>query len=510
MPDERTQEVKDLMLECYEKTRRLAEILFPERFYLPFSEMHDKIFEVLDDDSIKKVVITAFRGFGKTSIVDLAFPAKKILFRDKKFIPLISCTATQAVMQSENLKNELLTNPDVNKIFGSIRPAPGNPVSDFSKEAWVTDSGTLVLPRGAGQQVRGILFGNHRPDLIIVDDLENSEEVMNEEYRLKLKKWFFSDVLNSVSRHKKDWKVVFIGTLLHEDSLLATLMNDKEWAHVDIPLFDPYIKGYKSNWPQYMSDDEVKSLVEEYRDLGLLDTLYKEYANVIKSSEAGWNQGYFKYYEEPLTDRMIETIIIVDPAKSATMESAHTAIEAWGINLADNKLYLRDLEADRLSSDSVVQHAFDMADAFGARVIGVETTGIGDWIKYSFMNAASARGRVYEFIWFETGDKGKERRASWLLPMYKTGHVFHNKAVSGPLEAQMLSFPYCKRWDCLDAAAYVIKALEEGQRYFFSKSEEASEEEYKTLLKSDDESPLPDEDEDYGDEIIESGRWRSI
>jgi hypothetical protein len=260
-----------------------------------------------------------------------------------------------------------------------------------------------------------------------------------------------------------------------------------------------------------MSDGEVLSLVEEYRDLGLLDTLYKEYANTIKSGEGGWVQSYFKYYREPLEDKMVETVIVVDPAKSATMESAFSAIEAWGINLASNKLYLRDLEVERLPSEDVISHTFNMADIFGARVIGVEVTGIGDWIKYSFINAASARGKVYEFIWLEAGDKNKERRASWLLPFYKTGHVFHNKDISGPLEAQMISFPYCKRWDALDAAAYVIKLLEEGQRYFFAKEETATEEEYKTLPKESKESPLPDdEDVDFGEEVVKKGNWRTI
>lgn len=499
------------MLECYEHTRRTAEILFPERFYLPFSPLHDKIFRVLDDDSIKKVVITAFRGFGKTSIVDLAYPAKKILFRDKKFIVLVSCTATLAVMQSENLKRELLTNPDVNKIFGSIRPAPGNPVADFSKEAWVTDSGTLILPRGAGQQVRGILFGNYRPDLIIVDDLEDSEEVMNDEYRMKLKKWLFSDVMNSVSRHRKDWKVVFIGTLLHEDSLLATLMGDKEWAHVDIPLFDPYAAGYKSNWPDYMSDKEVESLIEEYRSLGLLDVLYKEYANVVKSGESGWKQSYFKYYDEPISG-IAETVVVCDPAKSSTMESANSAVEAWGIDLSSNRFYLRDLEKGRWASPDVIDHTLAMADLFGARVIGVETTGVGDWIKYAFTNEAMSRGKVYEFIWLEAGTQKKERRAAWLLPLYKRGAVYHNKNVSGPLETQMMAYPACREWDCLDAAAYLMKLLEQGQRYFFAKDETATEAEMATLPKDDREEPVleDDEDADFGEEMIRKGSWRTI
>jgi hypothetical protein len=211
--------LSEAMVACYRSTRTFAKTIFPERFHLPFSSLHQRIINILDDDSIQLAAIAAPRGFGKTSLVNLAYPAKKILFREKKFIVPVSCTADQAMLQAENLKRELLTNKEIVNLFGEMR------TETFSKETWITASGTMVMPRGAGQQIRGFLFGRFRPDLIILDDLENSKEVDNPENRKKLKQWLFSDVLNSVDRSLNNWKILMIGTILHEDSLLANLIE---------------------------------------------------------------------------------------------------------------------------------------------------------------------------------------------------------------------------------------------------------------------------------------------
>ena len=80
------EDIKDLMARCFASTKVSSKVLFPERFNLPFSKLHDEIFQVLDDDSLQQVVIAAPRGFGKTTIDTISYPAKKIMFREKKFI----------------------------------------------------------------------------------------------------------------------------------------------------------------------------------------------------------------------------------------------------------------------------------------------------------------------------------------------------------------------------------------------------------------------------------------
>lgn len=487
-------EVKLLMTQCALSTKVAAKIFFPDRFYLPFSSLHDTIFRILDDDSIQLALIVAPRGFGKTSTVNLAFPAKKIAFREKKFIVPISCTASQAIMQGENLKRELVTNKVITELFGPMKS------DTFSKDMWVTSTGTAVMPRGAGQQVRGILFGDHRPDLIIVDDLEDSESVRSDEQRAKTKAWFFEDVLNSINRSRKDWKIIVIGTLLHEDSLLANLLEDPGWHHSHLSICDD---AFHSNWPDFMNDSDIASLVDSYRRIGLLDSFYREYMGVpIAKESAKFKQEYFKYYTEDskefTTDRRkLENLVILDPAKTAKVASDDTAIIGIGVDVATPRIFVRDIEYGKFHPDEQYTKCFDMADRIGARVIGIEVTSLNEFITYPLRTEMLRQKRFYDIVELKAR-ASKEERIEALVPFYRLGFVWHNKSCCSPLEKQLLSFPRSKRDDIMDAVAYVVEMLEVGERYFVPPaSDKEIEDEYKDL-----------KDDDYGPDLPKMPEWR--
>jgi phage terminase large subunit-like protein len=489
-------EAKLLMSQCFLSTKISAKILFPERFYRPFSTLHDKIFEILDNDDIQLALIIAPRGFGKTSSVNLAYPAKKILFQEKKFIVPISCTATQAVMQGENLKRELLQNRMISGLFGPMKS------DSFSKEMWVTSTGTAVMPRGAGQQVRGILFGNNRPDLIIVDDLEDAESVRSDEQRAKTKAWFFEDVLNSIDRGRKDWKIIVIGTLLHEDSLLANLMDDPGWLHAHLSICDD---NFHSNWPDFMSDEDIKNLVDSYRRMGLLDSFYREYMGVpIAKESARFKEDMFKQYKETDQDfvrdrKKLENLVILDPAKTLKETSDDTAIIGVGVDAQTPRIYVRDIEKGQIPPNEQYTKCFDMADRIGAKVIGIEVTSLNEFITYPMKTEMIRQGRYYDIV--ELKARGsKEDRISALVPFYRMGFVYHNTQVCAPLEKQLMSFPRSKKDDIMDALAYVVEMLEMGERYFIPADSPAQiEDEYKNLT-----------DDDYPGETMKPlGNWRA-
>jgi phage terminase large subunit-like protein len=488
-------QTKLLLSQCFLSTKVTSKIVFPDRFYLPFSSLHDTIFKILDDDSIQLALIIAPRGFGKTSTVNLAFPAKKILFREKKFIVPISCTATQATMQGENLKRELMTNRFVAGLFGPMKS------DTFSKEMWVTSTGTAVMPRGAGQQVRGILYGDNRPDLIIVDDLEDGESVRSPEQRAKTKAWFFEDVINSINRSRKDWKIVVIGTLLHEDSLLANLLEDPSWYHAHLSICDD---NFNSNWPDFMSNEDILKLVDQYRRMGLLDSFYREYMGVpIAKESAKFQQEMFKYYEE--TDakfvenrRGLESMVILDPAKTTTLTADDTAIIGVGIDVKTPRIYVRDVVKGNLHPEQQYTECFNMADRIGARVIGIEVTSLNEFITYPLRTEMIRQKRYYDIVELKAR-ASKEERIAALVPFYRLGFVYHNRNVCGALEKQLLSFPRSKKDDIMDALAYVVEMLELGERYFIPAEDGKDiEDEYKDL-----------KDEDYGsDRLPRLGDWR--
>jgi len=414
----KNEDLKTLMAECHNSTKTTAKILFPERFYLPFSKLHDEIFEVLDNDDIQKVVIAAPRGFGKTSTINLAYPAKHILFRNKRFIVPISNSATSATLQAENLKRELVSNTTVGELFGDIKS------DQWSKDQWIANGETMIMPRGSGQQVRGLLHGNYRPDLIVLDDLEDAESVKSEEQRKKLKEWFYADVCNSVNRSRKDWKIVVIGTILHEDSLLVNLLESPDWHSVQLSICDDH---YNSNWEDFMTSEDVKQLAESYRTSGMLDVFYREYRNMpISTEDAVFKSDYFKYYEEVelRKNKKIENLLILDPAKTVKMHSAESAIVGIGIDVESNAIYVRDIVSKMMHPDEIYDELFAMAQRLNVRVIGIEVTSLHEFITYPLKNEMVRRGLNYELIELHARggsniEKGKAQRIASLAPFYR-------------------------------------------------------------------------------------------
>ncbi len=464
-------QIKEVMAQCFLSTRTTARVLFAESFMRPFAPITEPIFEALDNDRLQKVVIKAPRGWGKSTILNIAYAGKKALFREKKFIVPMSTTSTKAVMESENLKRELLTNTMVRKIFGSVKANNANETGidpSFSKEMWIVNGETLIFPRGAGQQVRGVRWGKYRPDLIIVDDLEDPEAVDSEEQRKKLKQWFFADVLNSVDRSSPTWKVVYIDTLKHQDSLLADLMSDSTWHHIDIDLCDDALV---SNWPEYLSNDAVKELYESYRIQGLLDVFAREYrGQPIAKEDAVFKESYFKYYLESdseFTQKLpsLESIVIMDPAKTTKISSDWSAIVGIGIDVETHRIYIRDIDAGMMHPDDIYARTFAMADRIGARTIGYEVTGLNEFITYPITTYMLRLGKFYSLVELKARGKKHDRIAT-LNPLYRLGYIWHNKNVSQILESQLMAFPKSKRDDVMDAVAYVVEMLELGERYF--------------------------------------------
>ena len=221
---------------------------------------------------------------------------------------------------------------------------------------------------------------------------------------------------------------------------------------------------------------------------------FTEFRNLaISTHDATFRQEYFRYYDEADAnldaDRNVENVVIIDPAKTVKLHSAESAIIGIGVDVVNNKLYIRDLVADKLYPDQLYQQAFDMVARLKARVLAVEVTSLHEFISYPIKNEIVQRNASVEYVELTARGKKEDRIAS-LVPFYRQGRIYHNKRVCTPLEAQLMSFPRCARFDCIDAEAYIVALLEEGARYF-SPSEEAMESEFEEL-EDEYEEPLDD------------------
>ena len=506
-------ETRQILEACSHSTEMVAKTFFPERFVLPFADnVHGKIFDLIDGPD-QKVAIAAPRGWGKTSIVALALIARWILFRHTGFVCYINKSHDAASLQTENLRRELVTNRIIKAFFGPIR-ASGIKNTEFeevfSKKSWVAYD-TLVWPRGAGQQVRGVLFKNDRPGLFVIDDLEDPDKVTNDDIRHGWYEWLYADVIKAVPRigkEAKNWKIVYIDTLKHEDSVLQKLLDSPEWTSVRLEACDD---NFQSSAPEFMPNEDIKQEWDNHVAAGQTDVFFRELRNLpISTKDSAFRAEYFKYYNLPLDkkstdtdlqlfdvdvqqDRNIETVILLDPAKTVKIHSAESAIVGIGIDLNSSRLFIRDIVSEKMYPDEIYEAMFSMGQRLGAKVLGIEETSLNEFIRQPIKNEMFRRGSFFELIWLKArGGMKKEHRIKELVPYYRGGYIYHNASCASisKLEQQLLSFPRSALWDVMDATAYIIEMLELGERYFSpTDNPDDMESEYKEL---DYEKPIDD------------------
>ena len=255
---------EDQLLEVFQRSRESTKyfcefFLRDTYFFRNFSKLHDQIFEVIDDEAEQKVAIAAPRDMGKSTLVNMAFGAKRILLEMSKYIVIISCTSGFAEEHSDNTRKLITTDDMITSVVdGWDALKPVDRTDRFGRKEWMTSTGITVKPRGAGQQIRGSVKEGQRPDLFLIDDLEDDEAVESDERREKLAKWFWSALMNSVDiAEDADWRIIMIGTILHEASLLNSLMNSSGWTSLRLSLCT---HQFVSNWPEFMSTEHIRGV----------------------------------------------------------------------------------------------------------------------------------------------------------------------------------------------------------------------------------------------------------
>jgi len=438
-----------------------CKVFYKEYFPRPFSAQHRHIFSLLDDPTKKRVVIAAPRGYGKSSIA-AAYTIKCALFEEFRYIVPIGASEETAVEHTENVKDMILECDKITDVWPEMKSAV------WAKNHWRLSNGVTVLPRGSGQKIRGRRRKAQRPDLIILDDVENDENVMQEEQRRKLKQWFLGAVCNSIDPYATNHKIVVIGTLLHEDSLLANLLEDSSWESVRLEICDDL---FHSNWPEVFTDMQVRALYDTYASAGEQDVFAREYRNMpISATDSKFKKTYFKYYDTETTkfaDLDILTVILGDPAKTHTVHSCESAWVGASINMRTQAIYIRDIVAGRMTPAEYLDSGIAMAERLQASTFGIEVTGLNEYIMWPLQNKIAEAGKFYNIIEIKPRDK-KEVRAAALITPYRQGLIWHNKQACAGLEMALLSFPRSRYWDTIDATAHVLPVMEELKKYFWS------------------------------------------
>ena len=189
----------------------------PSHFH---TELTDELSRMIMSPDTQRFACAAPRGIAKTTWVSLIFVLYCVAYRLKNFVIVITSASSQASQLMRDIQEELISNQKLAEAF----PEMVGRGRTWNEEEVITANGIKILMLGAGKSIRGRRHREHRPDLFVIDDLENDERVRNPEQREKLWDWLLKVVLKAKGIAKKADYLV-IGTILHFDSVLARLLD---------------------------------------------------------------------------------------------------------------------------------------------------------------------------------------------------------------------------------------------------------------------------------------------
>lgn len=221
--------------------------------------------------SLGHLVIPAFRDSGKSTILSLSYVLWCVMGKPGlKCIVIVAKTQEQAKLYMKHITDELEKNGVLRGDLGPFKAA----------DVWrsniiiLTKYNAMIQVVSSEQSIRGIRHGSFRPQLIICDDLEDTQSVKTQESRDKLYEWFKNDLYPS---REQEGRIVVSGAILHKDSLISRLKKEIELGD---------FKGIYRQYP-ILGRDGKPLWPGKYPDMAAIEKLRKEIGD-----DAAWNQEY--------------------------------------------------------------------------------------------------------------------------------------------------------------------------------------------------------------------------
>jgi len=414
----------------------------PRHVWLGTADFQKEILAILEKDILGITAITAFRDAGKSSLLR-AYIIQQIVTGKKKFILIGSKTERQAQDHLKSIKREF---EDQNNILLQKDLGPFMENSDeWGKSIVVSNYDARIVPVSVEQGIRGIHYRQYRPDLVVLDDIEDLASIRSKEATDKIHEWLERDVIPAGAQNAR---FIIISNLLSEDSVMTRLRKDIEKGARDgifrrYPLID---ESGKVAWPEKFPTTE--SLEQEKRKHTDLAWKQEFLLLPITNADPVIREEWLKFYRElPEINSGLKhkfRLISVDPAISEKAHANCTAIvcaevyenkEGIKIFIEPNPINKRGLSAKE--TVDLTKLLYDQATSIGhhAEVV-VETVGMQS-IYTEMMRTA---GIVYVNE-FSPGRQDKRERLNLAGYHVQNGKVFfHESEANGDLIRQIVQF----------------------------------------------------------------------
>ena len=440
--------------------------------------------------------IEAPRGHAKSTTFTFKDSIHAAAYAYKHYEIILSDSSEQAEGFLGDIKTEFEENAALREDFGEL---PGRV---WKASVILLTNGVKIEAIGSGKKIRGRRHKQWRPDLIVCDDLENDENVNTAEQRKKLRNWFYKAVSKAGDTYTD---IVYIGTLLHFDALLANVANNPSYKTVkyrgvisfaeNTELWDAWEAIY-TDLTNEKRQEEARAFYEAHEAEMLEGTavLWKEKLSYydlmvirISEGEASFNseiqnepidpesctfqEEWFDFWDDEgkqLPDFSEPRFVFIganDPSLGKNKKSDTSSIFALAKDTSTGYIYVLIADIAKRKPDQIIEDAIEASRRLKRDYkrpyyqFGVETVQFQYYFAEIMRQKSAAIGEYLPIVEINSV-QNKDARIQSLQPFVKNGYVKFSKKHKTLLK-QMYEYPMGKNDDGPDGLQMAVKlALE--------------------------------------------------
>ena len=343
----------------------------------------------------KHAAVEMFRESGKSSYALRAFPLFCLAFPEagRSFIVIIKQNQRQASAKLRDIISEFRVNPLLERRCVKVNEESMNA---FSVDVLTADGqatrNVRIEAYGKGSGIRGLSSMDRRPDIVIMDDIQDENDSRSETVLTTDWDWFLSDVVFL----GKSSRIFLIGNNLGERCVIERVIVNAERLGFEA-IRVPVIKDGVPAWPAHDTAESIVKEREDYRLMGKLDIwMAEKMCQAVAEESRIFNPDDYRYYASSQKEEIMRRCNIfaaLDPASSTNPEACYRAIVVVGVDSAGN-WFLFDCKYGRWDSQDTVNVIFDTVLKYRLRDFSIEK-GWWEQVMRPFLMEEQRRRNVY-------------------------------------------------------------------------------------------------------------------
>ncbi len=469
---------KSRIIACEDNIKLFSLYYFTKFHKFKMPAFHTEMYRDAEFTNIDGAIWEMFRESAKTSVAKIAL-IHGICYQKYHFPIWTSFDEKKASSNLFDVAIELQTNQKLIEDFGQLFYDDKMDEQKKSKKKsikeFITSNGIRVKAYSTGMSIRGEVFGEYRPDLLILDDIETIKTAVSEA-RTEQVKGFLDEMFFGAAGYAK--YLILANKVTNDGSI--TFLEDKvktdpRWVIRNVPVI---LDDGSLAWPdKYVHTDkeadEINATIsDKAKHKQSLETKRRkgqtQFNREMMNQPLSDNEREIKldWLQETFTQEEVKNItrnryITIDVADSKARHKSNPDYTATTVVDVDGQAnwYVQYARQDRYNGPELIDWIFYLWETYKPIKIGIEKKSLEDQV-IPYIRAKSEETKIFPVIVeLKHGGTRKEDRIRGSLQGRLQAKKIKFKAKvddhTDILKAQLFDFPRSVKDDLIDVLAYV-------------------------------------------------------